>query len=500
MIHLEILVVFYLTGGLFLGWGLGANHLGNIFGTAIGTQMLSWRAAAILCSIFVILGAVISGSGPAQTLGKLGAVDALGGAFTMAFGAGVTVYWMTRAGLPVSTTQAIIGAIMAWNFFSGTVTNIDALTHILKGWVLGPALAAGFAAILMKLTTMYLKWSHLHLLRVDAYTRIGLIVAGSFGAYSLGANNIANVMGVFVPVSPFTDFNLFGVLTVTSVQQLFLIGGLAIAAGVLTYSHNVVHTVGLALFKMSPIAAWVVVMSHSIVLLIFASEQLEHFLASYGLPTFPLVPVSSSEVVVGAIIGIALLKGGEGIRWGTLARIGSGWVLTPFLSGIICFVALFVMQNVFNQSVFHGTTYELTARASDRISAAGIFTEDFSDLGNREFRSSLAFRDALRERVQLTNSQERVILTSTKVTALRIDPDKFGSLDRTWFTDAQMSALVRMSGRSYRHAWALAEDLAKSSPEWTLLPETTVNKLANKQRIRKLNSLYYLFSFSVSDD
>ncbi len=494
---MEFLVVFYLSSGLFLGWGLGANHLGNIFGTAIGARMLSWRTAAILCSIFVVLGAVISGSGPVQTLGKLGAVDALGGSFTTAFGAGVTVYWMTKAGLPVSTTQAIVGAIMGWNFFSGTVTDFGALTHILSGWVLGPVLAAVFAMGLMKLTTMYLRWSELHLLRIDAYTRLGLVIAGSFGAYSLGANNIANVMGVFVPTSPFTDFSLFGILTVTSVQQLFLVGGLAISVGVLTYSHNVVHTVGSALFKMSPIAAWVVVMSHSLVLLIFASEDLEHFLASYGLPTFPLVPVSSSEVVIGAVIGIALLKGGRGIRWMVLARIGSGWALTPFLSGIICFVGLFIMQNVFDQPVYYGTRHELTASAAIRIRDAGIFTEDMADLANQTFGSSVAFRDAMRERIRLTTAQERAVIAATKMTALSIDVSKFKSLDRAWFTEAQINALTGLSGHTYRHAWELAEDLEKASPEWKLLPQITVNKLGNKQRLRKLSFVFHLFSTSV---
>ena len=38
----------------------------------------------------------------------------------------------------------------------------------------------------------------IHLIRLDAYTRFALIAAGALGAYSLGANNIANVMGVFV--------------------------------------------------------------------------------------------------------------------------------------------------------------------------------------------------------------------------------------------------------------------------------------------------------------
>ncbi|MFV2037672.1 MAG: inorganic phosphate transporter, partial [Hyphomicrobiales bacterium] len=86
--------------------------------------------------------------------------------------------------------------------------------------------------------------ANLHLLRVDAYMRVGLIVAGSFGAYSLGANNIANVVGVFVPSSPFVDVRVADLFTVSAAQQLFLLGGLAIAVGVLTYSKRVMVTVG----------------------------------------------------------------------------------------------------------------------------------------------------------------------------------------------------------------------------------------------------------------
>ena len=34
---------------------LGANDAANVFGTAVGTKMVTWRNAAIICSIFVIL-------------------------------------------------------------------------------------------------------------------------------------------------------------------------------------------------------------------------------------------------------------------------------------------------------------------------------------------------------------------------------------------------------------------------------------------------------------
>ena len=348
---MEVAVLFFLTSGLFLGWSLGANDAANVFGTAVGSRMIRFTTAAAICAVFVILGAVISGSGTTQTLGKLGSVDTLAGAFMAALSAALSVYWMTRLGLPVSTTQAIVGAIIGWNLFTGTPTDADTLIKILATWVVCPVLAAVFAVILYTLVTGLLSGTDLHLVRRDAYTRLALVLAAAFGAYSLGANNIANVMGVFVPSSPFTDFNLLGMVTFTSTQQLFLLGGVAIAVGVFTYSQKVVQTVGSGLLKLTPLAAWVVVMAHSLVLFLFASQGLEQFLASHGLPTIPLVPVSSSQAVVGAVLGIGILKGGRGIRWRVLGSTGGGWIATPLVAGILCFVGLFFLQNVFDQTV-----------------------------------------------------------------------------------------------------------------------------------------------------
>ena len=350
---MDLSVIVFLTSGLFLGWALGANHLGNVFGTAIGTRMVSFTTAAFTCSLFVILGAVISGAGPAQTLGKLGAVNALAGAFMVALAAALTMFWMTRFGLPVSTTQAIVGGIIGWNLFSATTTDPTALTKIMASWAAGPVIAAFVAMGLYKLVQRLLYRSRLHLLRIDAYTRIGLLCAGALGAYSLGANNIANVMGVFVPVVPPHELHLFGGYTLSASQQLFLVGGIAIAVGIYTYSHRVVDTVGANLLHMSPAAAFVVVTAHSLVLLIFSSRAFEHLLGSMGLPTIPLVPISSSEVVVGAVIGIGLLQRGAGIRWRVLGHIGAGWVLTPVIAAFVSFIGLFFLQNVFQQQVYH---------------------------------------------------------------------------------------------------------------------------------------------------
>ena len=66
---MEITVLIFLTSGLFLGWSLGANDAANVFGTAVASRMIQFTTAAIICSIFLILGAVISGAGAAHGLG-----------------------------------------------------------------------------------------------------------------------------------------------------------------------------------------------------------------------------------------------------------------------------------------------------------------------------------------------------------------------------------------------------------------------------------------------
>ncbi|MFC2094806.1 inorganic phosphate transporter [Bacteroidota bacterium] len=345
------MIWFYLLSGLFLGWSLGANDTANIFGTAVGTRMIKFRTAAIVTAVFVVLGAVISGAGPTHTLGKLGAVNAIAGSFTVALAAAVTVAWMTKLKLPVSTSQAIVGAIIGWNFFTGSPTDINSLVKIITTWVICPLLAAAFAFVFYKITMAVVSRSKIHLLKQDSYNRIGLLIIGAFGAYSLGANNIANVMGVFVPANPFTDLSFNTLFTLSGTQQLFLLGAIAISVGVFTYSYRVMITVGNDLFKLTPVAALVVVLSESIVLFLFASKGIEQWLASHGLPTIPLVPVSSSQAVVGAIVGIVLAKKGRGVNIKLLGKISSGWITTPVIAAVISFIALYFAQNVFEQKV-----------------------------------------------------------------------------------------------------------------------------------------------------
>jgi len=382
---------FFLSSGLFLGWSLGANDASNVFGTAVGARMIRFKTAAVCCSIFIILGSVISGAGASHTLGKLGAVNAIAGAFIVAFAAGISVYLMTKARYPVSTSQAIVGAIIGWNIFSGSPTDYNSLAKIVGTWVICPVISAIIAVVLYKLVVLGIRALKPHLLTLDALTRFGLLLVGAFGSYSLGANNIANVMGVFIPVSPFSDISLFGWITFSSAQQLFLIGGVAIAVGVFTYSKRVMETVGEGIVSLSPVAAFAVVSAHSVVLFLFASQGLESFLANHGLPTIPLVPVSSSQAIVGAVIGVGLLKGGSSIRWRLLGGISIGWVVTPIIAAAICFISLFFLQNVFEQKTYQPVKNQISYEAFERFHDTGIALDMPEELMDQEYLNATRF-------------------------------------------------------------------------------------------------------------
>lgn len=345
-----MIILFFLSSGLFLGWSLGANDAANIFGTAVGTRMLRFKTAAIIGSIFVVIGAVVQGAGASHTLGKLGSVSTIAAAFTVALSAALTVYWMTRMKLPVSTSQAIVGAIIGWNFYTDNPTDITVLTKIVSTWISGPILGGIFAVILFIIVKMIINKTKVHLLYKDIYIRYGLVLVGAFGAYSLGANNIANVMGVFTNAIHLPVINIGG-FQIDSTQQLFFVGGIAIAVGIITYSHKVMETVGNTLMPLTPEAAIVIVLSQALVLFIFSSQSLSNFIQTVGLPAIPLVPVSSSQIVIGSIIGIGIYKGGKQIKYNILGSISLGWIATPIVAGILSFFMLFFVNNVFRQDV-----------------------------------------------------------------------------------------------------------------------------------------------------
>lgn len=487
-------ILFFLSSGLFLGWSLGANDAANIFGTAVGSRMVKFRLAATICGLGILVGAVAGGAGTTQTLGRLGAVSALGGSFTVALSAALVSFWMIRAGMPVSVSQAVVGAILGWNIFTAQPTDGDVLARIVLTWVLSPVLAAAMAALLYVGLRRWLARAKPHLLRQDALVRAGLLVACAFGAYSLGANNIGNVVGVFVTDNPFAPVTIPGLFTVPPLTQLFFLGGAAAAVGVATYSHRVIRTVGSGLMKLSPEAALVVVVAQSLVLFLFASRDVEAALRSLGLPTLPLVPVSSSQAVIGAILGLGLLKGGRGIRWRVLGDVALGWVITPVAAGLVSFLLLFFVANVFDQPVSRPMLFRLDDAVRARAAAEGIAVANLTGLGGVDHVNGLRLQSRLEGEAGLSTRQARRLVELARVTPLNVDLGRINlQVDADWLSLDQLRALRSLADRRFDHAWQLADALAHASPLWRPRPDTPANRDWNRELRRKLAHVAEVF-------
>ncbi|MBM4346712.1 MAG: hypothetical protein FJ107_01120 [Deltaproteobacteria bacterium] len=125
-----------ISSGIFMGWSLGSNDSANIFGTGVGAKIIRYRTAIILISVFVILGALLEGEKCFATLGELSKLDSRLAFFT-ALAAAIVVFFFTFLGIPVSTSQAVVGAILGASLYSGAV-DFSKLYKIVICWVLTP--------------------------------------------------------------------------------------------------------------------------------------------------------------------------------------------------------------------------------------------------------------------------------------------------------------------------------------------------------------------------
>ena len=98
--------------------------------------------------------------------------------------------------------------------------------------------------------------------------------------------------------------------------EALLIGGLSIGFGALTYSRNVMITVGRKIIPMDAFSAFISVLSEAITV---------HMYAMIG------VPVSTSQALVGGVVGIGIVKGIRMVSGKTIIKIVIGWFLTPAL-------------------------------------------------------------------------------------------------------------------------------------------------------------------------
>jgi len=300
-----------ILSGIFFGWSLGANDSANIFGTGVATGTVRYRTAILLTALFALVGAVLEGPKCMKTLNELSALLPRE-AFVCALASALTMTMLTILAVPASASQAIVGAILGAGLISGAA-DFSQLYKVVVCWVFTPIAAIFISYLLYRALYSLLQRSEIGIMTRNFVYSIGILVTGSYGAYCLGSNNVANVTGIYVGA---------GIL---SSETAALIGGGSIALGVLTYSRKVMMTVGKGIVPLDPFSALVAVLAEAVTL---------HIFTQIG------VPVSSSQAIVGAVVGIGLAGDVKTVQFRMLVKIAGGWIMTPLTAGILTYIPI----------------------------------------------------------------------------------------------------------------------------------------------------------------
>jgi len=311
---LEFLI---LASALYVGFNIGANDAANTMGACVGGGALNLRKAVIFASVFVLLGGLFGGNVTrtiAQGILPPGQLTNTA-AIVCLFSAGGIVAIATIIGLPVSTSHAIVLSLVGAGMAMQTRIEWGNLLLLATAWVLLPLAMIALSYAIVKVMSVLLSRVE-SLVSLEILLKYLLIFSGLYASFALGASH-AGLAGGMVEGSA-----VLGRFSAT------LLGSAAIAIGVLLLSSRVIRTVGEGITPLSPASAFSMQISASIGLTVCS---------------FLGIPVSSSQSVVAAAVGVGLAQGGSAVNVRQVWRITAAWILVPLGTMVLSFLILALM-------------------------------------------------------------------------------------------------------------------------------------------------------------
>lgn len=396
---------------LYSAINIGANDVANSMATSVASKALSIKQAVMIAAIFDVLGAVLVGAHVANTIRKGLVDPAHFAEFPNIFmlgmlaavaGSAIWVNIATFLQLPVSTTHAIIGGVLGFGLVSVGTSAINWTVVIYVGltWIVSPVFGGvvsfaifsiikkyilsatepikkakklgpyfvGIVFFVLTLAIIYKGLKNLHLdipllqatlislligltgfaigtalMRMykdkdtDPYSQVERlasplqVLAACFKAFSHGANDVANAIG---PVAA-----ILAVLHTNQMAQdvpiplwLLLAGGMGLAIGAYVWGRGVMQTVGEKITSITPTRGFSAEFGTAVTVLLCSRLGM---------------PVSTTHVAVGNIVGVGLARGISAIDLNVIKKIFYAWVLSVPAAGVFSIGLYFLLRLIF---------------------------------------------------------------------------------------------------------------------------------------------------------
>ncbi|MBU2100071.1 inorganic phosphate transporter [Candidatus Micrarchaeota archaeon] len=333
MLDSFVLVVIGIIVALIFDFGNGLNDAANAISTVVATRVLSLRSAVLLSAFFNFVAAFVFSVAVAKTIGK-GLVDPSIVTPTIVIsgliGSILWVYASSFMGLPVSASHALVGG-----FIGSALIAAGSEVLILPGILMVFAFIF-IAPILGMIGSFLFSFLVYHLIKKTPpgkvnnwFKRLQLI---SVSVYSLGhgTNDAQKTMGI-ISLLLFSGGFLGTQFDIP--WWVIILSHTTIALGTIAGGWRVVKTMGTKITKLKPVNGFCAETSGAGV--IIASSM-------FG------IPVSTTHVISGSIIGVGLTKRVSAVRWGIARNIVWAWILTIPVTALVGALSYLILNPIVN--------------------------------------------------------------------------------------------------------------------------------------------------------
>ncbi|HEX2905190.1 MAG TPA: inorganic phosphate transporter [Jatrophihabitans sp.] len=318
--HDAVLLFIVVITALTFDFTNGFHDTANAMATSIATGALKPKAAVALSAALNLLGAFLSIKVAATIAGGIVSADVITLPIVFAGLLGAIVWnivtWMF--GLPSSSSHALIGGVIGATMASAGASAVHGhsiVAKVIVPAVLSPIIAALVAALATRLAYRTARPDERP--RSHRYFRLGQLASASLVSLAHGTNDAQKTMGVITlaliadkELAPHSDPPVW-VITACA---------LAIAAGTYLGGWRVIRTMGHRLTHIEPPQGFAAQTSAAIVLLTATQGGL---------------PLSTTHITSGAVLGSGMGKKGAKIRWSVAGSMVVAWVLTLPAAGLV---------------------------------------------------------------------------------------------------------------------------------------------------------------------
>lgn len=335
--------------GFYMAWNIGANDVANAMGTSVGSKALSLKQAVVLAAILEFSGAFFAGSTVSETIQK-GILDLsffqsdplafVLGMMGSLLATGVLLQLASYLGLPVSTTHAIVGAVIGFGCIAGGIEAVrwDVLGWIASSWILSPLLSGLISyAIFSLIGFIRLRQPALSTPSSSSYQGLEKIfiplqiLSACLVAFAHGTNDVANAIG---PVAAVIGVLKTGTLSSQSAVPTWLLalGGGGIVLGLATWGWRVIETIGKKITELTPTRGFSAEFGAAATILLASKLGL---------------PISTTHALIGSVLGVGMTRGIKALNLQIIKEIVVSWIVTIPLCALFSILAFYFLKFCF---------------------------------------------------------------------------------------------------------------------------------------------------------